>query len=114
VNKSDLIVILADQSKINTKMAERVVHLFFETITNGLENDERSELRGFGSFAVRGYRAYMGRNPKSGQAIEVNSKKMPVFRPGKDLRYLVNGEPLPGGHYDFSEVDDLTDDDDFK
>jgi integration host factor subunit beta len=93
VNKSELIMELADHSKINVKMAERVVHLFFETISDGLRQDERAELRGFGSFTVRDYQSYIGRNPKSGQAIEVSPKRMPVFRPGKDLRAKVN----PGG-----------------
>jgi integration host factor subunit beta len=81
---------LADQSKINVKVAERVVHLFFEAISDGLSQDERAELRGFGSFTVRDYQSYTGRNPKSGQAIEVSPKRMPIFRPGKDLRCRVN------------------------
>ena len=111
VNKSELIMELADNSKINVKMAEKVVHLFFQTISDGLSQDERAELRGFGSFTVRGYQSYMGRNPKSGQAIEVSPKRMPIFRPGKDLRIRVNGEiPPAGSHYDFSEVDGLLDD----
>lgn len=110
MNKSDLILELANQSKINIKVAEEVVHLFFETISNGLEKKERAELRGFGSFSVRDYRSYMGRNPKSGQAIEVGSKRMPIFRPGKDLRVRVNGDGPLGGHHDFSDVDSSIDD----
>ncbi|MDR2455631.1 MAG: integration host factor subunit beta, partial [Deltaproteobacteria bacterium] len=64
---------------------------------DGLSRSERAELRGFGSFTVRQYQSYMGRNPKSGQAIEVSYKRMPIFRPGKDLRCKVNGEIPPGG-----------------
>jgi integration host factor subunit beta len=81
---------LASSNKINLKEAEAVVNSFFDTIVEGLSNDERAELRGFGSFSVRSYKAYMGRNPKSGEAIPVKSKKMPIFKPGKDLRAIVN------------------------
>ena len=93
-------------------MAEKVVHLFFETISDGLSQAERAELRGFGSFTVRDYQSYMGRNPKSGKAIEVSPKRMPIFRPGKDLRSRVNGD-LPAGEddYDYSDLDELADDD---
>ena len=99
MNKSELIMELADHSNINNKLAEQVVNLFFETITDGLSRMERAELRGFGSFTVRKYQSYIGRNPKSGQAIKVSSKKMPIFRPGKDLRCKVNGE-IPAGDDD--------------
>jgi integration host factor subunit beta len=81
---------LASSNKINLKQAELVVNSFFDTIVDGLSKDERAELRGFGSFAVRNYGAYIGRNPKSGEAIAVKSKKMPVFKPGKELRAIVN------------------------
>ena len=90
MNKSELIMELASSNKINLKEAEAVVNSFFDTIVEGLSNDERAELRGFGSFSVRSYKAYMGRNPKSGEAIPVKSKKMPIFKPGKDLRAIVN------------------------
>jgi integration host factor subunit beta len=103
VNKSELIMELADRSKVNIKVAERVVHLFFETITDGLSRSERAELRGFGSFTVRDYQAYMGRNPKSGQAIRVSPKRMPIFRPGKDLRRKVNGGVDDEGLYDLDD-----------
>jgi integration host factor subunit beta len=90
VNKSELIMELASANKINLKDAETVVNCFFNTIVSGLSNSERAELRGFGSFSVREYGAYTGRNPKSGEAISVKSKRMPVFKPGKELRALVN------------------------
>jgi integration host factor subunit beta len=81
---------LAGSSELNLKEAEKVVEIFFDTIVTGLRNDERAELRGFGSFTVRSYSAYMGRNPKSGQAIEVRPKKMPIFKAGKALRLKVD------------------------
>ncbi|MDR1298578.1 MAG: integration host factor subunit beta [Deltaproteobacteria bacterium] len=100
MNKSDLIMELASSNQINLKDAEAVVDAFFNTIVDGLCRGERAEIRGFGSFSVRSYHGYTGRNPKSGQAIEVRSKKMPVFKPGKLLRILVN----PNGYEpDFEE-----------
>jgi integration host factor subunit beta len=102
VNKSDLVMELASSNKINLKEAEAVVDAFFDTIVDGLCRGERAEIRGFGSFSVRDYPAYMGRNPKSGQAISVKSKKMPVFKPGKLLRVLVN----PTGYEPTFEEDD--------
>jgi integration host factor subunit beta len=97
---------LASSNRINLKDAEAVVDAFFDTIVEGLCRGERAEIRGFGSFSVREYPAYMGRNPKSGQAIAVKSKKMPVFKPGKLLRGLVN----PSGYE--PEFDDDYDEDD--
>jgi integration host factor subunit beta len=101
VNKSELISELASSNKINLREAEKVVNIFFDAIVNGLANDERAELRGFGSFSVRSYGPYTGRNPKSGEAIEIKSKKMPIFKPGKELKAMVNN-----GVY----VDDMEDD----
>jgi integration host factor subunit beta len=100
VKKSELVQELADNSRINVKVAEKVVHIFFDTISDGLSHEERAELRGFGSFTVRDYQSYMGRNPKSGQAIEVSPKRIPIFRPGKDLRSKVNRGVTPGWDYD--------------
>jgi integration host factor subunit beta len=90
VNKSEIIMELASSNKLNLREAELIVETFFNSIVDGLCKNERAELRGFGSFSVREYGAYTGRNPKSGEAISVKSKKMPVFKPGKELRALVN------------------------
>ncbi|MDR2300790.1 MAG: integration host factor subunit beta [Deltaproteobacteria bacterium] len=99
MNKSELIMELASSNKINLKDAETVVNSFFDTIVEGLSKEERAELRGFGSFSVRKYGAYVGRNPKSGEAIPVKSKKMPIFKPGKELRAIVN-QGLADDDYD--------------
>jgi integration host factor subunit beta len=94
---------LASSNRINLKDAELVVDSFFDSIVDGLAKGERAELRGFGSFSVRSYAAYIGRNPKSGEAISVKSKKMPVFKPGKELRIIVNQGLVDG---DFEETGD--------
>jgi integration host factor subunit beta len=102
VNKSELIEELSTYTNLNLKDAEIIVDLFFNSIIDGLKQDERAELRGFGSFSVKHYPAYIGRNPKSGKAIEVKPKRMPVFKPGKDLKIIVNPD-LKESELDFND-----------
>ncbi|MDR1607210.1 MAG: integration host factor subunit beta [Deltaproteobacteria bacterium] len=90
MNKSDLIEELANKPNLNSKLAEKVVNIFFDTIIEGLLNDERVELRGFSSFQMKNYAPYQGRNPKSGGAIIVKAKKLPFFKVGKELKELLN------------------------
>jgi len=90
MNKSDLIVDLAKEADIPLRKSEEIVNLVFETMSSSLVNGARIEVRGFGSFEVREYRDYTGRNPKTGQNIAVGKKKLPFFKVGKELRERVD------------------------
>lgn len=86
MNKSELVEALALACDLSLKKAEEVVNGIFETLTNALISGERIEIRGFGSFVVNDYKAYIGRNPKTGETIQVKPKRLPYFKVGKDLR----------------------------
>lgn len=90
MTKGELIEIIAQRDGLNLKKAEIVVNTVFESMAEALENEERVEIRGFGSFEVRHYSAYRGRNPKTGEEVYVGSKKAPFFKTGKELRERVN------------------------
>jgi integration host factor subunit beta len=90
VNKSDLMEALADKENLTAKQATDVIKLLFNGLTDTLKNGDRIEIRGFGSFAVREYKSYKGRNPKTGKNIDVRPKKLPFFKVGKELRGMVN------------------------
>lgn len=90
MNKSDLIEALATNQNLPVKTAESFVATVLSTITEALAKGDNVEIRGFGSFTVREYQAYEGRNPKTGNKIEVKAKKLPFFRVGKELREKLN------------------------
>jgi integration host factor subunit beta len=90
MNRSDLINALKDKTALNKKDAEKVVDTFFGSITETLVQGERVEIRGFGSFMVKNYTPYIGRNPKTGKQINVSSKKLPFFKVGKELKEKVD------------------------
>jgi len=90
MNKSELIQTLAERHNLPLIKAEKVVNLIFDQMIEALKNDERIEIRGFGSFENRNYGAYTGRNPKTGEAIEVSRKRLPFFKVGKELKERVN------------------------
>lgn len=90
MNKSDLVLVLAEKINQPKKKAEDVVNLIFDSMTNTLQNEGRVEIRGFGTFVNRKYEAYTGRNPRTGEFIQVNPKSLPYFKPGKELRYRVD------------------------
>ena len=77
-------------NKTKTNIARDTVNLFFSSIKESLAAGDRVEIRGFGSFSVKEYDGYTGRNPKTGEKVEVQAKKLPVFRPGRELRNLVD------------------------
>ena len=93
MNKSQLIEEIAMRQGLSLKVAEAVLNIFFGTIADGLIREERAEIRGFGSFKTKTYEGYQGRNPKSGQPIQVTPKKLPFFKVGKELRELVDYVP---------------------
>ncbi len=90
MNRSDLINALKDKSALNRKDAEKAVNTIFNEISDTLANGDRVEIRGFGSFMVKDYKPYVGRNPKTGVKIKVPSKKLPFFKVGKGLRDTIN------------------------
>ncbi len=77
-------------NKQKTEIARETVNLFFNSVKEAVRNGDRVEIRGFGSFTVKQYDAYVGRNPKTGDKVQVQPKKLPVFRPGRELRDMVN------------------------
>jgi integration host factor subunit beta len=90
MNKTHLIEAVAHKTSISSKDVERATTIFFQAIAEGLLNNDRAELRGFGTFKIKRYEGYIGRNPKSGTSIEVKAKKLPIFKPAKELRLLVD------------------------
>jgi len=90
MNKSNLIEKFAVRNGLLLKEAESIVNTFWDRITEGLSQGERVEIRGFGSFKVKRYDGYNGRNPKSGEIVEVKPKKLPFFKPGKALKDQVD------------------------
>ncbi len=86
MNKSEMIEVLATQKGLSFKKAEEIINTIFESMTTALLDGDRIEIRGFGSFVVNDYKAYMGRNPKTGESIAVKPKKLPFFKVGKDLK----------------------------
>ena len=86
MNKSDLIVSVAKEAELPLRKAEEIVNLVFDTMSKALVDGDRIEIRGFGSFMVKEYKGYTGRNPKTGQQISVTDKKLPFFKVGKELK----------------------------
>lgn len=91
MNKSELVEALANNRDLTYKKSEEIVNIIFDTMSDTLAKGDRIEVRGFGSFIVKDYKAYMGRNPKTGEIIHVKPKKLPFFKVGKQLRELVDG-----------------------
>lgn len=90
MNKGDLITTLKEDAGLTKAEAELVVNLFFDQISETLVKGDRVEIRGLCSFFVKEYKAYTGRNPKTGESTEVNPKKLPFFKCGKELKDRVN------------------------
>jgi integration host factor subunit beta len=90
MNKIELIHALKDATDLSKPEAEGVVNLFFNEMANALSKGERVEIRGFCSFFVKEYGGYTGRNPKTGEKVKIKSKKLPFFKPGKELKERVD------------------------
>jgi integration host factor subunit beta len=90
MNKSQLIEVLSRTENLPIKKAEEVVNTVFGDMERALIEGERVEIRGLGSFKVKQYDGYRGRNPKSGEIIEVSPKKLPFFKVGKELKERVD------------------------
>ena len=106
MTKSEMIDAIAARAELTKARAEMVVNCVFDTMTEALQKGDGIEIRGFGSFTVRPYKPYDGRNPRTGQPVPVPAKRLPFFKVGKELKELVNSSRhIP-------VVDDGEDDDD--
>ncbi len=92
MTRRELIAAVAAAEGITIKEAELVVKTVFGSIEQALVKGDRVEVRGFGSFKVKSYRSYQGRNPKTGEIIRVQDKKLPFFKVGKELKERVDSE----------------------
>lgn len=92
MNKSELIDSVAARANLHRKAAEDVVNLVFDSMTDAIMKGDRIEIRGFGSFAVKDYGSYVGRNPRTGESIQVQPKRLPFFKVGKELKERVDGK----------------------
>jgi integration host factor subunit beta len=113
MTKSDLIERLCLGQKLPKGKAELLVDTIFDCLEQALRRGERIEIRGFGSFEIRSYKAYQGRNPKTGVPVPVREKRLPFFKVGKELKERVNppGDAAAGNGVSAAQIDDDDDDD---
>lgn len=90
MTKAELVEEVAKTTQLTKKHAELIVNTVFESIVTSLKDGDKIELRGFGSFRIRNRGPRIGRNPKTGDRVEVPSKRIPYFKPGKELKELLN------------------------
>ncbi len=109
ITKSELTVRLSETQHLPKAKAEQVVTVMFEAMSGALERGERIEIRGFGSFEVRSYKPYEGRNPRTGETVHVKAKRLPFFKVGKELRELINSSTAPLEGADPNDPDDHDD-----
>jgi integration host factor subunit beta len=93
MTKAELIEEVSRVSDLTKKHSEIIVDTVFKSIINALHRGDKIELRGFGSFRIRQRESRTGRNPKTGERVDVPAKKVPYFKPGKELKELINREP---------------------
>ena len=96
VTKAALVEEVSRAADLTKKHAEVIVDAVFRSIITALHRGEKIELRGFGSFRLRQREPRKGRNPKTGDRVDVPPKRVPYFKPGKELKELINREPAPG------------------
>lgn len=101
--KSDLVSLLVERRNLPLRKAEQAIEIFFSSMKDALARGENIEIRGLGSFHVKNYKAYEGRNPKTSEIIHVAAKRGVLFRTGKQLRDRLNGSSNP------SSTDDAED-----
>ena len=95
MTKADLIDEVSKVSSLTKKETETIVNTIFDNITDALSKGDKVELRGFGSFRIRHRNSRKGRNPKTGEKVDVPPKKIPYFKMGKELKALLNGKGAP-------------------
>ncbi|MEE9219112.1 MAG: HU family DNA-binding protein [Acidobacteriota bacterium] len=90
MTKAELVEEVSRVSELSKKHSEVIVNTVFQAIVQALHKNQKIELRGFGSFRIRQRRSRQGRNPKTGQKVDVPAKRIPYFKPGKELKELIN------------------------
>lgn len=90
MNKSTLINVLAEKTDLSKRNSEQFVNLMVDAMISAMTQEDRIEIRGFGSFVIRHYGTYEGRNPKTGETIRITDKRLPFFKAGKDLLQRIN------------------------
>jgi integration host factor subunit beta len=90
MTRRELIAAVAAAEGVSIKEAELVVKTVFGSMERALTKEDRIEIRGFGSFKVKSYQGYQGRNPRTGDSIQVKDKKLPFFKVGRELKERVN------------------------
>lgn len=90
MNKAELVSSVAEKAELTKKDAEKAVNAVFASITEALENDDKVQLVGFGTFEVRTRESRTGRNPRTGEEIKIAAAKVPAFKAGKQLKDSVN------------------------
>ena len=114
MTKADLIEGISKAAEMSRKDSELIVDTVFESIIRSLRSGQKIEIRGFGSFRTRERKSRVGRNPKTGARVEVPAKKIPFFKPSKELKDVVNGgqgqppsaqPPISGDHAGASGAD---------
>ena len=90
MTKRELIAAVAAAEGVSMKEAELVVKTVFGSMERAFTKEDRIEIRGFGSFKVKSYQGYQGRNPRTGDSIQVKDKKLPFFKVGRELKERVN------------------------
>jgi integration host factor subunit beta len=111
MTKAELVEDVARAAELTKKDAERLVEIVFESIIETLNHGEKIELRGFGSFRVRERGARRGRNPKTGDPVDIPAKRVPYFKPGKELKELINEDENGAGGTEGSAAADPPDPD---
>lgn len=90
MTKKELIDLLAEAEDVSRRTAKKIVDAVFDRLSNALERGDRIEVRGLGSFKIKQYDGYQGRNPKTGESVTIPPKKLPVFKAGKELKERVD------------------------
>ena len=101
MNKAELIVKVSETANISLKVAKIIVNSLFDGMRESLERGERIEVRGFGTFTVRNYKSYKGRNPRTGEIVDVPPKRLPFFKVGRELKKMVNMEQTDSSKVNF-------------
>jgi integration host factor subunit beta len=105
MTKADLVERVAREADMTKKDAEQLVEIIFDSITDTLNKGEKIELRGFGSFRVRERNSRKGRNPKTGDSVSIPAKRVAYFKPGKELKELINQNESPGAEATVETID---------
>ncbi len=90
MTKTELIEALSNEAGLTRSKGKEIVKVFFSEISNALANNDRVEIRGFGTFKVKNYDGYTGHNPKTGEPIKVKPKKLPFFKCGREIKERVD------------------------